>query len=739
MATYYVDTASSGGDGTTQATSGAQAAFATIAAVNGASFSAGDSILFKRGCTWREQLTVPSSGSAGSPITFGAYGSGNDPIISGGDVISTWSADIGTSLTDDINTLGLYFFNSDLTDSGNDIDLTTQASAATYVDDLYGNKAVRGNGTWWANNTTGFTHGTGSFTWEVVFRYTGTSAAVSAICAATNTANNTGLHLERYGNGVRVYGFTADAEDSVDISGGSYNDNTWHLLSLIVDRTGNTLKLYVDTTQIGDTLDITGWGTFDVGLGFAVGSLKARASTSPQLATTDIAEIRVSDTVRTPFAPAAGSGTSWSATVDTEPNFVLFDGVLGTKVASKAAIDSNREWFWEADVLYVYSETDPDTAYTSPGIEAATRDVAILIQNKDYITVDGLTAEMGNNWGAVLVWTGTDFATIQNCELRYSQSGIWMTTDSGKDNLFYNNDIHHNAYGFNAYLSVATSGHENYVRANRVYNNTVDGINIRANYFIVEYNDVHDNGTATIAGDGIHIYTSDNVEGKGQHNIIRYNKSYNNIGLPPDGMGIIIDQWTDYNDVYYNVVYGNGGPGIMSYDANHVNIYNNVSYSNNVVHSVGTEESEIILSSVDNSSDNITLKNNIAYATETDVYAIKVASYYIGKTVSITNNLWYAPNSENFYYWNNAAGNTLATWNALTEVGTDLNADPLFISTTTPDFRLQPNSTCINAGVDVGLIADYEGRPIGGIPDIGAYEFQGGDTPFYLRRPYLRR
>ena len=32
MATYYVDTASSGGDGTTQATSGAQAAFKTVAA-----------------------------------------------------------------------------------------------------------------------------------------------------------------------------------------------------------------------------------------------------------------------------------------------------------------------------------------------------------------------------------------------------------------------------------------------------------------------------------------------------------------------------------------------------------------------------------------------------------------------------------------------------------------------------------------------------------------------------------
>ena len=41
MATYDVDTASSGRDGTTTATSGAQAAFATVAAVNAIRFTRG--------------------------------------------------------------------------------------------------------------------------------------------------------------------------------------------------------------------------------------------------------------------------------------------------------------------------------------------------------------------------------------------------------------------------------------------------------------------------------------------------------------------------------------------------------------------------------------------------------------------------------------------------------------------------------------------------------------------------
>jgi hypothetical protein len=93
--------------------------------------------------------------------------------------------------------------------------------------------------------------------------------------------------------------------------------------------------------------------------------------------------------------------------------------------------------------------------------------------------------------------------------------------------------------------------------------------------------------------------------------------------------------------------------------------------------------------------------------------------------LSITNNIWYAPSSTNFYWWNNAVGNSLATWNALTGVGTDINADPLFLSAT--DFHLQAASPAINSGVNVSLTTDYAGRTVpskvGENPDIGAYEY----------------
>lgn len=86
MTAYYISNAGDNGNlGTSEL-----APWETIAKVNGESFSAGDSILFNRDDTWREELTVPSPGSSGNPITFGAYSTGADPIINGADVMATW-------------------------------------------------------------------------------------------------------------------------------------------------------------------------------------------------------------------------------------------------------------------------------------------------------------------------------------------------------------------------------------------------------------------------------------------------------------------------------------------------------------------------------------------------------------------------------------------------------------------------------------------------------------------------
>src|ERR1039458_5666405 len=99
--TYYVDSVagSDSYDGLEQThTTGSTGPWQTIAHINAmgcgsgaGQLNAGDSVLLKTGDTFREQLTVPCSGSAGSQITFGSYGSGATPIIDGSNVFTGWT------------------------------------------------------------------------------------------------------------------------------------------------------------------------------------------------------------------------------------------------------------------------------------------------------------------------------------------------------------------------------------------------------------------------------------------------------------------------------------------------------------------------------------------------------------------------------------------------------------------------------------------------------------------------
>ena len=89
-AIYYVsNSGNDGAAGTSIAT-----AWRTVAKVNspGFSYSAGDQVLFRKGGIWYEKLIPPSSGSSGNPVIFGAYDSGNDPIITARGALPGWSS-----------------------------------------------------------------------------------------------------------------------------------------------------------------------------------------------------------------------------------------------------------------------------------------------------------------------------------------------------------------------------------------------------------------------------------------------------------------------------------------------------------------------------------------------------------------------------------------------------------------------------------------------------------------------
>lgn len=84
--TYYI--AANGNDannGTAQATP-----WQTLSKVNATSFQPGDNILFRRGDTFYGKIILPESPNSVN-ITFGAYGSGNKPIITGFTSVTSWT------------------------------------------------------------------------------------------------------------------------------------------------------------------------------------------------------------------------------------------------------------------------------------------------------------------------------------------------------------------------------------------------------------------------------------------------------------------------------------------------------------------------------------------------------------------------------------------------------------------------------------------------------------------------
>ena len=64
----------------------------TLSKINSKIFQPGDAILFNRGETWYGQLNVSSSGNESMPLTYGAYGSGSLPTISGLETLSSWTS-----------------------------------------------------------------------------------------------------------------------------------------------------------------------------------------------------------------------------------------------------------------------------------------------------------------------------------------------------------------------------------------------------------------------------------------------------------------------------------------------------------------------------------------------------------------------------------------------------------------------------------------------------------------------
>jgi len=692
-------------------------------------------INLKKGVTWREQLTVGTSGSAAHPITIQAYGSGADPIINGADVVETWtevpsiSYDATSSHYQDES--GTNSWSHTIGSGSNRLlvvciaheNWTSDTVSGVTYDDVALTKAIsKQEGAnyaeiWYLLETD--LPSTGAYTVVVTFP----NAFIDSVCGAVSVDNVTQQAPEATASG------SDTNTDTISTNITTISKNAWlfDVLSVSDDTTSTPGSGQVERFDVhsGDTGGVTGVASTKEVESTGLTSMSQTAAASQgRLAHCIVA-----------FEALGGSDNKWQATLDTEAFQVFFDGITGNTQTAAKDVDSENDWFWEGNVLYVYSTTDPDGAYDDPGIEASVRDNGIKVYGKNYITIesiegiyahranfeivtssatpisnfiiDNVTSTYAGLWGIRL---SPYHETISDVVIKNSTIKHWETegansyagidiggSESVSDITVQNNEIQHsisfqhdtNDNNNGITITPSTAASTLIIEDNEIWN--VDhGISFGTSCsgWIIRRNYIHDTGD-----DGIYI-RGDDASAKTYHNLL------SNIG--DNGIDIITTGITSAGSFYNNVVYNSLNYSIKYLD----NTGRSATFKNNVF--ILTASATTLFICANSGHGNSTFDNNCYYDT---------SGTYGGESGG------FASTDGGF----NAV--TFSTWQTThSHDVSGLNIDPLMTDPGSDDFTLQVGSPCINRGTFVGLILDYLGLPvpIGHRPDIGAYEHKNG-------------
>lgn len=325
-----------------------------------------------------------------------------------------------------------------------------------------------------------------------------------------------------------------------------------------------------------------------------------------------------------------------------------------------------------------------------------------------HITWDGLTMAYGVG-NAFSFYDHMNYMKILNSDISWMPNGIYnisTTNDAPSNYLYRGNQIHDigvNDFQQNgdAHCIGIQGGNQGIMENNECYNagtgpliyaftdQILTNTLIRNNYV----HDLHNLGGAT--GYGVSTMCNNNSLSDKTGN-----KAYGNI-IVNCSVGLRF-QFEDLQEVYNNTVM-NCTVGYTS-ARTYLTYGPSVSFKNNLIVNSGASHINFA-----------TGATNTGFESDYNLFYPDGAAKFV-KSVSY-----------------NFSG-----WQALSQVGFvfDPNskiADPLFTNASgnfsaVTDFQLQPSSPAINAGTDVGLTEDYAGNPIVGVPDIGAYEYQGSDV-----------
>ena len=730
---------------------GTSSYYTTIADVNAAAATTepGDFISFNKGGIWREQLTVPESGSDGLPITYTSHGTGDAPIISGADVEESWTLEAfdtedftdgtgdkpiswwvldetsGTRL--DANTTS----NNDLTASGNDPAHTTGPNGVT--DAVLFTSANSENLTSTNANL------------SATFPGQSTAADVSMTAGSwvrRDSGTSAGLMNKRghswalyYQSNKYHFGVWNDAHALQDsYSDGDIGTEVWvHITGRWVIGSGEVSIFVNGVKQTATATAATMSQDTDY---FMIGGSSTWGYLNGAIASPFVFNVALTDAQILDIYNGQISGltlNTYYSTAAANPNTVIEDGTAYRTIATdKTTLPTGSFWFDDPNNR-VYIRTTGDDAPSNYTIEVPTRDYGILLSAKDYVTLQDLyltgAKDRGINitgavntpimnqltvinnafYGIVLDGnSGTiQNVTISNSDVSYQGKAGINGSGTITNSLYSTNTLHHNAqqaYG----TAVDTAGIY-------LYATGVTGA-------ISEYNTVYSNGTVSDNEEAGYGLWYDTI---GSGGIIRYNKIYSN-----SKAGIQVERSSGVK-VLSNVVYDNTyGQITLSRDIHNNLVYNNTCYGPGPfgIYVRGDE------SPIEGGTTGNILRNNISIGSDINLRVkwggendgtYGSGNVYdhncLGAEGDIVTHLveWGAGNYDDTYDdWETAYGVTTSS----------VESDPLMTDPANGDFTLQSGSPAIDAGallsIHVDGWTDYAGatRIYGQLPDIGAYE-----------------
>jgi len=677
MSAYYVDTA---GDDDNSGLS-ELLPWETVDKVNDSSFNAGDSCLFKKTRTWREQLTVPSSGSAGNPITFGAYGTGVDPIVSGADDItaSTWAAG-SVTVTPTVST------------SKGDAELKDEG---TYVD-----------------NNTYLRFGKGSVnTYNCGVCFTAVNVPQGATITAAKLTFIAAQNVSGTTANARIYAEAADGPAASFTNKADYEARIANLTTEYVDWSSIgawTQESSYDTPDITDVIqeivDRAGWVS---GNNITV-FIKDNASSTSAYRQPDSYDYGSKFPV---LSVTYSVANVYSTTLAADPNAVWFDGVSYPEAASATAVDSTNRWFWSSGDtrLYVYATSDPNGFYSD--IEAPVRDFAILIYAKNYVIFDGLTGQYGK--AGTMSLQSCNYTTVRNCLVRYASGypGIGQcfsiiglaTYNIIEDSVVDGSNAGQTNDAFRVVIDGVNVPDHNTIQRNIIKNGTHNALNvIQSTNNTIQYNNIYQD--SVVYGRCVSMNGDVGVGG----NVFRYNYVHDGENGPysSDGNNMLNG---DGNFYYGNIFANQDGYGwelSCLTDGTDSTVCANNLYYNNVVYASTQGGVSIYVAAGDTGN---LVKNNIFMANGAALSNYEIRFHPSSVTTGFVfqyNDFYNTVTSSTIY--DGGAARTVAYMesNDPTHWSSNIVADPLFTNAAGGDFTLQAGSPCIDAGVDLGT--DYQ-------------------------------